>query len=761
MQQIPIHSCAAVTVACGLLLGADPARAVTITNVTVGPRDAAGAPRDSADRKTLEFRTRHNADGSWGVALQGAGMASVERPQPLKLEFWNGTDSEVRTISGGYTTITREGFRWTGAGRLTLDGGASLDFEDHWELHDDVLRLDRTVRVRGSAPGGFLSAATLDLTGQRRWPQAEWFVPGMIFGGFANLPDTAIGGRAHYRPGKFTVRIREDRLPAPLLLVHFDDGSSLAVMNPAPRGDTTAADANDVKAVPLVDERLQFGAVGAEERSENVTVGYWYPGSEGEVTYAGNTYPGGQLHQWRRRFHPIKDGLTQRYQVAFRVGRGERFPEAYASAWRWAWRTLRPAVTPNDIAAARRAIADVLARNAMEKDGRAGIPFFVDVLTKTTSPKDQYMLLGFCGKNLEAAQFLLREAELDSGPRRERLRRLAETIIASFLRLKIAPPEAEGFRLDSDKPVYYLGRPEVFLRSFGDDLKALLKTYRREKQLGREHPEWLAWCRSFGDWLLTQQQSRGGFPRSWKPGTGEVISASPNSSYNAVPLLVLLTEATGDRRYLAAAVRAADFCWSDGQSEGRFVGGTIDNPDVLDKEAATLSLEAYLHLHRATGDRKWLPRAVGAANFAETWIYIWNVPMPADDDARRGWKRGASTVGLQLIATAHSLADAYMAFDVDEFAQLAKLTSDAHYREVARLLLHNTKNMLALPGRTFDMGEPGWQQEHWSLAPPRGDGLHRRWLPWVATSQLNGIFGLMDLDPALFDELRGKGTDHR
>ena len=229
-----------------------------------------------------------------------------------------------------------------------------------------------------------------------------------------------------------------------------------------------------------------------------------------------------------------------------------------------------------------------------------------------------------------------------------------------------------------------------------------------------------------------------------------------------MPLLLLLTQTTGDRGYLAAAIRAADFCWSNGQSQGRFVGGTIDNPDVLDKEAATLSLEAYLHLLRATGDSKWLTRAVAAANFAETWIYAWNVPMPADDDdAQRGWKRGVSTVGLQLICTGHSLADAYMAFDADEFAQLAKLTGDAHYREVARLLLHNTKNMLAMPGRTFDLGTPGWQQEHWTLAPPRGHGLHRGWLPWVATSQLNGIFGLMDLGPKLFGDLAGREPSER
>ena len=709
-----------------------------------------------------EFRRQRNADGSWGLALSGAGMASAEQRQPLKLEVWDETKGSVRTISGGYTNMAREGAGWTGEGRSTVSGGASFGFEDRWQLRGDVLRLDRTVRVHGKAAGGFLSAAVLDVTARQRWPKVAWFAPGMIYGGFANLPDAAIGGRAHYRPGEFSVRIREDRLPAPLMLARFGDGSSLAVLNPAPRGDTTAADANDVKALTLVDERFQFGAIGAEERGETLTIGYWFPGSEGEVTYAGNTYPGGQLHRWRRRFHPIKDGLTQRYQVLFRVGRGEGFVQAYPRAWRWAWQTLRPAVTPNDIAAARRAIVDVLAGNTVEKGGRTAILFHYDTLTKTASPKNPYALLGFCGKNLEAAQFLLREAELDPGPRGQRLRRLGEAIIASFLRLKIAPPEGEGFRMRDGVPVTYLGRPEVFLRSYADDLKALVKAYRREKRLGRERPEWLGWCRSFGDWLLSQQQPGGGFPRSWKPGTGQVISASPNSSYNAVPLLVLLTEATGDRRYLAAAVRAADLCWNNGQAEGRFVGGTIDNPDVLDKEAATLSLEAYLCLYQATGDPKWLPRAVAAASFAETWIYAWNVPMPPDDDeARRGWKRGVSTVGLQLICTGHSLADAYMAFDADEFAQLAKLTGDAHYREVARLLLHNTKNMLALPGRTFDLGTPGWQQEHWSLAPRRGHGLHRGWLPWVATSQLNGIFGLMDLGPELFGELAGRGPSEK
>ena len=153
--------------------------------------------------------------------------------------------------------------------------------------------------------------------------------------------------------------------------------------------------------------------------------------------------------------------------------------------------------------------------------------------------------MGFTGKCLAAAADMLQEAALDQSQCGRRLRQQAEAVIASFIRLKMAPPEGEGFSWKDGRTVCAIGNQEVFLRSFGDDIAALLKAYQRERILGRDHPEWLKWCREFGGWLLTQQQAAGGFPRSWKPGTGEVVSASPNSSFNAVPLLVLLSQITG------------------------------------------------------------------------------------------------------------------------------------------------------------------------------------------------------------------------
>jgi hypothetical protein len=97
--------------------------------------------------------------------------------------------------------------------------------------------------------------------------------------------------------------------------------------------------------------------------------------------------------------------------------------------------------------------------------------------------------------------------------------------------------------------------------------------------------------------------------------------------------------------------------------------------------------------------------------------------------------------------------DQYLDWAVPSFAKLYKYTNDAHYLDVARVLLHGTKAMLALPGRTYDLKGPGWQQEHWRMGPIRGIGAHRTWLPWISVNHLHGITGLEELDKTLYQRL--------
>ncbi len=705
---------------------------------------------------TPENRVRlvpFQSDGAKGLAVLGAGSASAEQSRPVQVEIYQGPGA-IKEKAAGYATFRLSEGKALGVAHVAGPDGSSFAFRDEWSAHGEVVELSRTVTVEGSSSSAFLSSITLRHPEAHPRSAVDYFAPGMIYGSSEHLSPAAIGGRETYASGgQGQIRIREDRLPAPMFGVRFKDGSALTVLDVAPNGETTWEDSRDTEVRTMVDERFRFGAIGVDLDGGHHAEGFWFPGTEGEVTHRGNTYPGGQVHEWRRRYDPIRNGFVQRYRIQFRFSKDEEFPAYFRNAWRWAYSALHPPITWQDIPAARRSIIDVLASQVEVRGDRAGIPNAVPSVPDSDREPSHNAILGFTGKNLEAAEYLLADARIDPDKNRAAAdRKLGLAIFASFVRLRVNPPAGEGFNIDTGEPALAIARDRcVFLRSFGDGMKAALRAYGRELSGGHMHPEWLAWAQRFADWLLTQQTAEGGFPRSWIPGTGVVADPSPASSYNPIPFLVLLSKETGDARYLQAAERSAEFAWSHGQAKVQFVGGTIDNPDILDKEAGTLSTEAYLALYEATRNAKWLARARAAADYAETWIYLWNVPMPVDANNRLlHWKKGVPTYGTQLIATGHSLVDEYMSFDVDEYAKLGRWTGDPHYLAVAKLLLYDTKNMLALPGRTFDLKGPGWQQEHFSFAPVRGFGLHRLWLPWVATSQLNGIFELDEFDPALF-----------
>jgi len=72
--------------------------------------------------------------------------------------------------------------------------------------------------------------------------------------------------------------------------------------------------------------------------------------------------------------------------------------------------------------------------------------------------------------------------------------------------------------------------------------------------------------------------------------------------------------------------------------------------------------------------------------------------------------------------------------------------------------------MLALPGRTYGMLGPGWQQENWRMGPSRegrGFGTPEKWMPWVSTNHLYGITGLEAFDPELYKQLCAKPAPRR
>ena len=298
------------------------------------------------------------AQGKWGLAVTDAGMASVVQPEPVALEFCKVPDA-ISHQSSGYDRLEISQAGTIGIAHVAGPAETHFTVEDRWSINGTEIQLSRKVTVAGTANYGFLSAMTFPHPEAHPRSEVDYFAPGMIYGSPGHLPAAAIGGSETYgAEGHGEIQIREDRLPAPMFGVHFSDGSALTLLDPTPNGATTKADSHNTDVHTMVDERYQFGALGVHLSGGRHEQGFWFPGTEGEVTYRGDTYPGGQVRAWRRRYHPIQDGLTQQYRVQFRFTSEEKFPAYYRDAWRWAYETLKPPVTWQNLALIQRSIID-------------------------------------------------------------------------------------------------------------------------------------------------------------------------------------------------------------------------------------------------------------------------------------------------------------------------------------------------------------------------------------------------------------------
>ena len=750
-----------------------------------------------------------DAGGEWGIQISDSTGPILIQQKPAQIEVFS-KEQKLHQLEAGYKSLKKETNAVIGKAKLVDEGGTKFYVEDHWMISGDVLSLDRKVSVTGTEDSaGFYSAVRLLTRPTIKWEDVNYLAPGLLYGDPTYDGETSPGGTLNYQAKRFS--IREDLLSAPLFTLSFHDGNWVAVLDPAPNGETTAEESISPANTPVIDKHIKFGALGAHEVSGGgVEFGFWMPGTTDE--FGGGFGRGPITPLVRRRYNPVTEGFSHSYQVAFRFGHNDSFRDVESEVWRWAWESLNPKVSTVDLDVVRRTLIDHLSAHVLVAGNLAGVPFLYDAVTgkpgsyrrkptrlaagnqgpQTNRTSNRLMesnemsmesniklakwaaefgidldpnayelyrwpqiLMGFVSKGIESADQLLLEGDRDPGPRGQKMRNQGLMIINSFVKtVGMSPPAGEGFNLWTGKPDCQ-STVVMNLRSPSEGMRTLIDSYRREKSHGHEHPEWLSWCIQFADWLLKQQNEDGSFARSWNAGKGTVNEASGTSSYNPVTFLVKLSEVTGQKKYINTAIRAADYIWTNYGSKGVFVGGATDNPNIVDKEAGMLSLNAFLSLYESTKDPRWLEYAKTAGNYTESWIWIWNVPMPVGaNDSTLNWKRGVSTVGVQgITARASGGVDEYLAWGAPDYVRLYKYTNDEHYLDIARILLHNTKAMLALPGRTFDLFGPGWQQENWSMGRNRGYGSHRSWLPWISVNHLHGITGIEEFDKDLYQKL--------
>ena len=388
---------------------------------------------------TVSFSRGSN--GEWGIAIAGGAAPRIVQPAPAMLEVYR-ADNDIRQLAAGYKTVTKIAAGVDASADIAYGDGVSFHIADRWSLSGAVLTVSRKVEVKGTAAGGFDSSVMLTVDPTVDWSDVNFMAPATLYGDPTYDGDRSPGGKVNYTARRFD--FREDLLPAPLFALSFNNGASVAVLDPAPKGDTTVEEVA-TKAV-MTDARFQFGALGARQASGNpIEFGFWYPGSA--TSYAGAGGRGAQpaaaaaapvaaapaTARSVKRYHPIAPGTTHSYKVSFRFGQNGNFRDVTRDAWRWAWNTLKPPVYYQDIEQMRRVLTDHLVANTETIDGRTAVPFVLSTMVDDKQWNYTMVAMGFVGKNIECADELLRESDRDKTARGQKMRETGVAIISSLI----------------------------------------------------------------------------------------------------------------------------------------------------------------------------------------------------------------------------------------------------------------------------------------------------------------------------------------
>ncbi len=160
----------------------------------------------------------------------------------------------------------------------------------------------------------------------------------------------------------------------------------------------------------------------------------------------------------------------------------------------------------------------------------------------------------------------------------------------------------------------------------------------------------------------------------WKP-------KSTNEGFLIAPL-ALASELFSEKRFLDAAVKAADHYIARHTSmDEPYWGGTLD-ATCEDKEGAWAALQGYLAIHHATKDAKYLTAAQHAADVVLSYVFVWDVALPPGRLSDHAFK----TRGWTAVSAQNQHLDIYGVLCAPALWQLGELTNRPDLKQMAKLM---------------------------------------------------------------------------
>ena len=575
---------------------------------------------------------------------------------------------------------------------LIISGTRWVTIADSWQATTGGISVTRTIEVhtQQTSDCGYAHRFVIPIDACAKRPVSQLFIPAIAYGSKQTVPKTALASD----PTDTVTLIRADRLPYPAVAIYNTVTKVYAALIHDPDGCGTVPDEDHPEL--QIDARFQTPCVGIETKPVGRLV-YAMPGTEGSRTYVHG--PSIENNRFVYRAQPLIAGTRSTHKLRIVTGSATQFSDVASKVLRTAVENRLTCPASPILTKIEQQQLDVLARYLAPVNGVPTLPFSVRIPDGFAI--DTSCQFGFIGQAMQAAALLIGRKNKVSTDTNIHAVQLVEFFIGNCL----SPQGIPRTWFDITGPGTVRWRSyESYLRVIVDGLSGILQADSASRKNGITYADWRPSVIKVVDKLLGYQASDGGFPRAWNHN-GSVFNASTTNTAHIIPLLVDLFVITKQPRYHDAALLAGQHVIANQVATYNFVGGTPDNPDVIDKEAGAKALSALLALYDLSGDKVYIRHAVTAAGFVCSWTYFHDVAIP-DGSHDQAFPKGRGTRGSGIIATGHSGADTFSSIIWFDLLRLYVLTGDVYWQRQAVFHAYASKQLLDHDG-SLGYGMPG------------------------------------------------------
>ena len=642
----------------------------------------------------------------------------------------------------------------TGEALFVTGNGSEVFVRDVYTVQDNALKVVRhaEVRKRSSDDLGFQTKISFYQAVSDELRDFEYFSPGQWYRNNEYAADFALGKdmdlQYYWRKETYS------GLPM-FAMRHKESGETIAMSRWAADATLPSLDRTATENYAYVDPRMTVGSFGVSKaRPEALTYTYYghmmatpLPDTACDGVSIDYIYPAVNGQQPSRGIgpvrtaqpltnitwvHPMREGFCQDYAAAVTFGCYRDFGSMMRGTWREVYPRLKDRLFEVDNALLFDNMMRFLKEVTRQFGEAWGTPFVAQL--PDFDPNSFSAEIGFVGQQAGIGYQLLRWGRLEGD---------AEAVTKG---LGILDFWADHTMTDAGYPRLWVhlsthqDEPQpLWVRQIGDGLEAVLDAYVFEAKRGIFHENWMDYCVRTADWLVKTQNGDGSFYRSYRDD-GSCCMDSRASTQCVVRFLVQLYLVTGNEEYLQTALRAGEWSWLNQYKLFEYRGGPCDTSDILDKESGIYAMFAYIVLFDVTGDRKWLEAACGAADYTETFTFVWDFPVHNPYPAHpfnRNHISGQSNVSVGMAG-----GDIYMAACSYTYYRLWLLTGDPHYCDFAEFLNRNCKQANDVDG-SCGYRYPGLVNEgaHFGEQEYRS---RYHWLPWCTFVEVDPASRFMD-----------------